>query len=300
MSDLLSCFSQRRNFTLCCKQEFKIIEEEYCSFYPIYTDGSKRNEKVACAFVTRNGSISYRLPDNVSIFTAEAKAVERALQYVKINPVSKKFILFTDSLSLIQTIENRTLKNPLIGAILRDINLIQEKRKQILFCWVPSHCGIAGNEQADKAAKEALNKPILQIDIPFTDKIPLVHDFLKKKWQEEWDEQINNKLYAIKPKIGPPYIVTSSRKDQVVLNRIRIGHSRLTHSYLMDGKPRPRCHFCNLNKILTVRHIVIKCSYFSAIRSNYFQAHNLKNLFDKVSPKDIIGFLKETSLYKQF
>ena len=169
-----------------------------------------------------------------------------------------------------------------------------------MFCWVPSHCGIVGNEHADKAAKEALNNPIHQINIPFTDKIPQIYEFLKNKWQQEWNQQINNKFYTIQPKIGPPYLIHSSRKDQVVLNRVRIGHSRLTHAYLMERKPRPRCHFCNQNRILTVRHILIKCSYFCAIRSNYFQALNMKDLFDKVPPKQILGFLKETSLYKYF
>ena len=284
------------------KNEFKITEDQFSDFQHIYTDGSKCNELVACAYVTKNGTISYRLPDNISIFTAEAKAVERALQYIQVNPVSKKFIIFTDSLSLIQSIQNANLKNPLIGTILRNNYKIIEQGKELLFCWVPSHCGIPGNEQADQSAKEALNKSVFPFDIPYTDKIPLIKNFLHKKWQIEWDRLVNNKLHTIKPKLGPSFLVHSCRKDQVILNRIRIGHSRLTHSYLMGNetdKSRPKCHFCSSDINLTMEHIIIECTHFTAIRSNYFNVPNLKTLFDNVHTNDIIGFLKETSLYNQ-
>ena len=276
------------------KHEFKIIEDQLSDFHCIYTDGSKCNEKVACAFVTKNGTISYRLPDNISIFTAEAKAVERALQFIKVNCVSKKFIIFTDSMSLIQSIQNANLKNPLIGTILRDNYRIGKQGKELLFCWVPSHCGIPGNEKADRAAKVALNNPIHHFNIPYTDKIPLIKNFLYKKWQTEWDRLVGNKPHAIKPHLGPPFLVHSSRKDQVVLNRIRVGHSRLTHSYLMKNeteKSKPKCHFCTSDSNLTVKHIIIDCTYFSAIRSNYFDVSTMKELFDNVHADNILGFV---------
>ena len=284
------------------KHEFKFIEDQFLDFDHIYTDGSKSDEKVACAFVTKNGPISYRLPDNTSIFTAEAKAVERALQYIKTNPISKKFIVFTDSLSLIQSLQNTNLKNPLIGKILRNCNIVEKQGKDLYFCWVPSHCGIPGNEKADQAAKSAINNPIYHIDIPYTDKIPLIRNFLQTKWQTEWDKADDNKLHEIKPFLGPPLLINSSRKDQVILNRIRIGHTRLTHSYLMDKETlqnKPKCHFCTTNSNLTVEHFLIKCIHFTAIRFNYFNVSTMKQLFDDINSDKILGFLKETSLYNQ-
>lgn len=42
-----------------------------------------------------------------------------------------------------------------------------KKCYNILFCWVPGHLGILGNEKTDEASKRALTP--LQIKIPFPD-----------------------------------------------------------------------------------------------------------------------------------
>ena len=172
------------------------------------------------------------------------------------------------------------------------------QNKEVLFCWVPSHCGIVGNEAADQAAKEALSKTLSPIMIPFTDKIPSINNYIKKCWQWDWDRAVTNKLHTIKPHLGPSYVVHTSRKDQVILNRVRIGHSRLTHSFLMERKPIPTCPFCNRNKFLTMYHVIIDCATFNSIRLKYFNVLTLKDLFDHVSAKNIIGYLKETYLYR--
>ena len=49
----------------------------------IYTDGSKQDEKVACAVISPNFTDIIRLPDNSSIFTAEAKAIDIALYHIR-------------------------------------------------------------------------------------------------------------------------------------------------------------------------------------------------------------------------
>ena len=49
----------------------------------IYTDGSKQDVKVACAVISPNFTDSIRLPDNSSIFTAEAKAIDIALYHMR-------------------------------------------------------------------------------------------------------------------------------------------------------------------------------------------------------------------------
>ena len=60
----------------------------------IYTDGSKQDEKVV---ISPNFTDSIRLPDNSSIFTAEAKAIDIALYHIRDQP-EKQFIIYSDSL----------------------------------------------------------------------------------------------------------------------------------------------------------------------------------------------------------
>ena len=63
----------------------------------IYTHGSKQDEKVACAVISPNFTDSIRLPDNSSIFTAEAKAIDIALYHIR-DQSEKQFIIYSDSL----------------------------------------------------------------------------------------------------------------------------------------------------------------------------------------------------------
>ena len=54
-----------------------------------------------------------------------------------------------------------------------------------------------------------------------------------------------NKLHAIRPTVGGYKQKTClSRRDSVLLNRLCIGHTRLTHSFLLSGDDLPECGTC--------------------------------------------------------
>lgn len=91
----------------------------------------------------------------------------------------------------------------------------------------------------------------------------------------------------------------SCRKSDVLISRLRLGHTRLTHSFLMERKPLPKCELCQLDDFLTVEHILIKCNAHNNIRRNYFNANSLKDLFDNVSSSNIIDFIKDIGLYNK-
>ena len=52
------------------------------------------------------------------------------------------------------------------------------RSKTIIFCWIPGHINIRGNEMADQEAKDALNMDIANVKIPFTDKKQQINEFI--------------------------------------------------------------------------------------------------------------------------
>ena len=71
--------------------------------------------------------------------------------------------------------------------------------KTVIFCWLPSHMGISGNERADSAAKAALQKDVSNCLISYTDTYQYISQFVRDMWQREWDTAVNNKLHATNP-----------------------------------------------------------------------------------------------------
>ena len=112
----------------------------------------------------------------------------------------------------------------------------------------------------------------------------------------EWDFQPNNKLHKIYPSVHhiPPLSSQFSRRDQVVYNRLRIGHSYPTHSYLLHKDPQPLCIPCHS---FSIEHILTECIDFQPIRVNYYSTSDISQLFHKVHPSSTRCSIKMELLY---
>ena len=118
------------------------------------------------------------------------------------------------------------------------------------------------------------SRHISNMKIPYTDLKPLINKFILKKWQKSWDDQTQNKLHHIQDNIGEWPAGYRRNRKEVIISRLHIGHTHITHSHFLKGKDSPVCLTCKVP--LTVKHILISCERFRQICLKHYQTNNLK------------------------
>ena len=253
------------------------VVESHSNDIAIYTDGSKRNREVGCATVLPGKTMACRLPPYSSVFTAEMHAISVALAKI-LSVNGNNFVIFSDSRSAIDSITNGFNRNPLAHEIHMWINILSRNNKYVKFCWVPSHVGVYGNEVADEKAKEIASsqRRVADIKIPAKDFYMMFRDVLDRRWQASWQTHTFNKLHSIKNTITPwSNALHKDRLTEVVMARIRIGHTRLTHGFLLEGTNAPLCMECIVP--LTVLHILTECPEYSDQRRYIFGSDGIRS-----------------------
>ena len=153
-----------------------------------------RREKLSLQYVTKlAANPRYSAYDSVfhpkyeRFYTNKSSAIKPLglrikplLQEAHIDTKRIQFIIFSDSLSVLKSLKNLNHSNPLIQQILRKYFYLSTS-KEIIFCWLPSHINIRGNEIADQEAKAALSSRILNFKIPHSDFKSNIHQYISNK-----------------------------------------------------------------------------------------------------------------------
>jgi len=137
--------------------------------------------------------------------------------------------------SALYAINYNSSKNPIVLDILLKYSNLINHHYDVIFCWIPGHVGIKVNIEADKLACDTSNVITQILPIPYSDIFPTLRSIIFSKWQTIWDSNPNTKFYEVFPKLQhfSPLHQSFTRKDQTILNRLFIGHTPLTHSYLL-------------------------------------------------------------------
>ena len=140
-------------------------------------------------------------------------------------------------------------------------------------CWVPGHVNVWGNEKTDAAANDAaLRAPTAPHKAipPHTDmRRPLI-EAISNGWHRKWNSLAleGRKLREIKKDVKDwTSSHNKSRRIEMVLARLRLGHTNITQSTLYRVR---RNHPNAIDAVtITVKHLLLECRKYVTIRNFY-------------------------------
>jgi hypothetical protein len=136
--------SNNHRFRLATNRMLKEKNERHTK---MYRDGSEREEEVGYAVIWEEQTIIWQIHPHNSIYSAEQSAI--------INATWKRRTE-GDIHGWMMAVSNRKrTKNPKTLSIRK---LMDQQGGKITLLWVQGHVGVTGNENADTAAKKALNE----------------------------------------------------------------------------------------------------------------------------------------------
>ena len=150
----------------------------------------------------------------------------------------------------------------------------------------------------DQQAKTSLSLELISFKITFSNFQPSINKYVLDQWQTSWNNSIGNKLLEIKPTIGEHQsFVRNIRKEEVVLARLRLGHTRVTHSYLLLGEEHSQCVGCDVP--FTESRFLLECGDLAQVRNNCFHVDNMKQLFQDIHIDSIMTFLRQINIFNK-
>ena len=225
----------------------------------IYTDGSSDaavkngGSGVYCCYPDGH-TLSKSLPAGAlsTNYRAELTALHEAARLVHDDVRAPSHIVFlTDCMSTLQSLQSpkeqleRHTQRLLCGL---------SQRMKVAVQWIPAHCGLAGNEEADRLAKSGsrLEQPLHPASYREAKTL------IKRHFQTQWTDQHN-----------PPsddQMIHLRRHEQTTIFRLRTGHCRLRHHmYRLGLSDTPDCP-CKTGPE-TPEHVLQSCPTYDNVRT---------------------------------
>lgn len=253
------------------------IQRNYEKHIEIYTDGSKLSSGSASAAVyipeLNRKVITFKLNADHSILGCELYAISKALELVEILNSNKQYIIITDSQSALSAIKNttkisyQTLIEPIQMSIRRNLNVKLQ--------WTPSHCGIIGNDIADKAAKLGHSNEVSTLSFLSQEEHSYrLHGYFRRYWNLCWGSTVictqkGKFMFDLRKTIENTFWLShESKRIETIVSRLRIGHVGVkNHLSRFNMSDTEKCARCDQPE--TIEHFLIDCTVYSTQRQKF-------------------------------
>ena len=244
----------------------------------IYTDGSAVDGIAfggSAAIVTEGPPTNPTLIDSVSkkgnrwtsSYETEVAALLLATEYLDARePVGRSMsMICTDSQAALNALKSSEKTDDKGLAQLRAC--LARLRSPVILQWVPGHCGLVGNEWADKAAGESATST----DEPLPNLGGISYQSAKALIKREIVDPPTSHLRTKAVFDGPRNTDPLSRPDAVLIAQLRSGHCRKLAAYrsVVDANSSPTCPYCEADHE-TLEHWIQECPATAVKRIRVF------------------------------
>ena len=246
----------------------------------IYTDGSCTGGVLnggAAAVITTGEfddpavieAVEAKGEHHTSSYKEEMRALGLGIGWLETHPRRHHCAFLTDSLSLLQAMENDQLDTASIRARL------QQACDKIDLLYVPGHKDIPGNELADLHAKSAaaLDQPFASEAISYQTARSTIKAEIK---DAPTTHRIGSQFYHLVSQERDDK-ETKTRKQGAVLGQLRAGHHKCLSYYkhMVDDEVTDKCERCELGEVDDTEHWFTRCAQTAAARQEIFGTHNV-------------------------
>jgi hypothetical protein len=221
-------------------------------------------------------------------YQAEAAALVQAAIALRehIAVARDKVVIFTDALSVMTAVKSQHSSD--LSDLIDQLESLNKGYQKVVIQWVPAHCGIRGNEMADKLAKKGGGLPQTDTGLPYEAAKSYISGCLSLKWEKEHPSHQKGDAYHLLP-----------RHAQVAILRLRTGHNRLRYHMFHRFKKGVN-GLCTCGTApMTAEHILQECpSYDSERAATWGQTVTLQDKLYGTADNlwRTIGFIKATGI----
>jgi hypothetical protein len=215
----------------------------------------------------------------VTVFQTEIYAIlQCAYENIRRAYKNKRILILSDSQAALKALSSLKVTSGLVAECLDALSALASLN-EVTLIWVPGHCGILGNEEADKLARQASAKllcvPEPDLGIPKCSARDAIKNWTENQHYSTWRDLPGHRYGKLL--IGRPCkkraddLLRLSRPQIKMVVAILTGHAPVRRQLNIMGlfNGVSTCRFCRM-ETETVQHITSCCEALARQRCNVF------------------------------